>query len=193
MNFWNFQFCCHPKFHILSKIAILKFRTAIKWKKRKFQRFPHTFLYQLEIYIYEQIWLNLTCSFLQISRFMLKYECIIPLQATYGKPNYNKMTQSNIQKTNNYKSIGQTKSQSKAFETVSNSLNDCGHLYLWQRDPRMQITLDQIKLRETYDPILKRRKMVLQHLSKWTKYKFFWQDPPTWYHQKLVSISNSSF
>ena len=51
--------------------------------------------------------------------FFLMDEYIIPLQATCGKPNCNKMIQINIQKSNNYKSIGQTKSQSKALRHVT--------------------------------------------------------------------------
>ena len=33
---------------------------------------------------------------------------------------------------------------------MSNALNNCGHLYLWQREPRMQITLDGIKLKDSF-------------------------------------------
>ena len=43
-----------------------------KIKKKKFKNSPITFLYHLDIYLNEQILLNLTGSFLKFGQFMLK-------------------------------------------------------------------------------------------------------------------------
>ena len=72
--FKNFIFFISwPKFQICDFGQNLKFRTAIKWKKKEnFKTFCKKFLCRLDIYLYEKNWLNLTCSFLQLRRFMLK-------------------------------------------------------------------------------------------------------------------------
>ena len=67
----NFKFCSKSwKIAILDKIKIWS-----GYKNEKNENFKNpsiAFLYYLEIYLYEQIWLNLTCTFLQAGRFILK-------------------------------------------------------------------------------------------------------------------------
>ena len=51
---------------------IMDFDPLKSREKSKFQNSRITFLYHLDIYLHEQIWLNLTSSFLWVRRFMLK-------------------------------------------------------------------------------------------------------------------------
>ena len=75
-QFSFFQFHGCPKFLNCEKLRFwTKFEISDGHKmekKENFKTFCKKFLCRLDIYLYEKNWLNLTCSFLQLRRFMLK-------------------------------------------------------------------------------------------------------------------------
>ena len=82
-KFWFFAIFQGVKVQIF--VNLTKFWTMTPWKIAKNQNFKNSrilFLYHLHIYMYEQIWLNVTSSFLWVRRFMLK-KAIFLLRAIF--------------------------------------------------------------------------------------------------------------
>ena len=76
-DFWNFPFFQFYRTLMSKFLHFLQFCKKFEildcYKIEKEFKNPNImFFYPLEIYLYNQFWLNLTCSFVQVSRFMLK-------------------------------------------------------------------------------------------------------------------------